>query len=349
MLIIPEEYIVTKFFQYCGNAKYNKHNKTYQGSCSVCREGNSWLSKRRCYFIPDKNNIFCHNCGWSSGPYKWLQQVTGFTFKDLTKDIESSGINIEITTNENTLVEKITVDALPKDCINLSDEIQVNFYRDNIFVKRALDFLNKRNLINAVNRPKSFYISLSDFVHKNRLIIPFYSSNNKILHYQSRDILNTNSNKPRYLSKVNSEKTIFNLNNIDNKNENIFIFEGPLNACFCKNGVAVAGIQEKSIGSFSVKQLEQIKEFSSYKKIWVLDSQWLDKTAYHKSKVLLSQDECVFIWPENIGKKCKDFNDIAIAIKSVGISTEYILKHTYCGIKGDFLLGVIGNNNLHKN
>jgi GDP-L-fucose synthase len=58
----------------------------------------------------------------------------------------------------------------------------------------------------AVNRTSNLYISLSDFIHKNRLCIPFYDRNKKVVFYQSRSLDNTN---PKYLGKSGYEKTIF--------------------------------------------------------------------------------------------------------------------------------------------
>jgi hypothetical protein len=42
----------------------------------------------------------------------------------------------------------------------------------------------------------------------------------------------------------------------------------------------------------------------------------------------------VFIWPEAIGQKYKDFNDIAIAAKKDEISWEWIKKNTFKGLEG---------------
>ena len=46
--------------------------------------------------------------------------------------------------------------------------------------------------------------------------------------------------------------------------------------------------------------------------VWVLDSQWLDKTACDKTMKLLEAGETVFIWPFDIGHKYKDFNEMVI-------------------------------------
>lgn len=325
MFEIPEDYVVLKFFTFAGKPSKNRFNNTYQGSCPMCREGNSWLKKRRFYFIPEKNLLFCHNCGYSKSSLRWILDVTGLSFNELKEELS----NIEINPiKEKEEEKKLVVDTLPKDCINLFDSQQISFYRNNNIVKRALEFLEKRRLINAVNRP-TFYLSLTDKVHKNRLIIPFLDENNKIVYYQSRTILESDEHKPRYISKINGEKTIFNFNNIDMDLDKIYIFEGPINSCFVKNGVAIGGIQENSYQLFTKKQQDQIDKIPLHKRIWVLDSQWKDRAAFNKTKKLLELKEKVFVWPKELGETYKDFNDITIALKSDFISSDFIDKRVY--------------------
>ena len=88
MINIPEEYTVSKFFQYIYQPRFNKFNNTYQGGCCICREGGSLGKKRRCYYIPKNDNIFCHNCGWSSKPIKWIKEVTGKTDVEIIEEIK---------------------------------------------------------------------------------------------------------------------------------------------------------------------------------------------------------------------------------------------------------------------
>ena len=63
MTPIPKDYTLSKFFQYSG--KPEKCGKNYRASCPHCREGKSWLIKKRLYFFPDKNAFyyltFCTN------------------------------------------------------------------------------------------------------------------------------------------------------------------------------------------------------------------------------------------------------------------------------------------------
>lgn len=322
---LPEDYIVEKFYQFAGKPSKNRYNNTYQGSCPMCREGNSWLKKKRFYFIPQNNNVFCHNCGYSKTPLQWISEICNISISDILSESNQtysfSAVEVE--------KPKLIVETLPKDSINLFDKTQLDYYRNNSVVKKALDFIESRKLANAVNKPKALYLSLVDKVHKNRVIIPFYDENDKIVYYQTRTILEGDMlSKPRYLSKINSEKTIFNINNVYPDYDTIFIFEGPLNSCFVKNGVAIGGIQENSYQLYTSKQQDQIDLYPFHKKIWVLDSQWKDKAAYNKTKKLLELKESVFIWPKNIGTLYKDFNDITMSLNSNGISPDFIKKYT---------------------
>ena len=337
--MIPNDYIVQKFYEYNGGVKYLKFQRTYQGSCFLCKEGKSWLKKKRCYFLTEKNVVCCHNCGWYSGVVDWLKEVTGLTFNQLLED--SKGFDVTPSEVE-TLTEKkvFVISDLPQDSINLLDKSQILFHKENKTLQSALKLLVERRLINAVNRPKTFWLSLTDFVHKNRLVIPFYNRDNKVCYYQTRSILSDDV-RPKYLSKVNAEKSLYGIDSIDPDNDNIFIFEGPINAFFMKNGVAVCGIQENSKSSFTQLQKNQLLAFPFHTKIWVLDSQWIDTASLSKTSILLDQNERVFIWPKDVGTTFKDFNDICINKKENEVLSNFVLSNTYSGLVGKIKLAEI--------
>jgi hypothetical protein len=140
--------------------------------------------------------------------------------------------------------------------------------------------------------------------------------------------------KPKYLSKQNSEKTLFNYNNIKPNADQIYITEGPVDSFFIKNSVAVAGIQERSQQLFSATQQKQIDRLFLMQPTWVLDSQWQDTASRMKSEILLNQGACVFLWPRDLGKQFKDINDVCVKFKIDQIGSDFIQKHTYCGLRG---------------
>jgi hypothetical protein len=336
MITVPEEYTVSKFFQYIYQPRYNKFNGTYQGGCCICREGGSLGKKRRCYYIPKNDNIFCHNCGWSSKPIKWVKEVSGKTDAEIIDEIKQYVDEQDIIEPSDQEVVKIKTDTLPKDSINLCDSTQVSYYKNNPIITACLRLINMRRLDTAVNRPNSLYVSLKDRVHKNRLVIPFINENKDIEFYQSRTVIESDSKtKPKYISRIGAEKTLFNIEKLDSSIKSVFIFEGPLNAFFTKNSVAVAGITDKGNATFTKRQQQQVDTVLRwYKKIWVLDSQWIDKASLSKTEILLKEGQSVFIWPEKFGKKFKDFNDICITCKKDEISHDFIEKNTFEGLEG---------------
>ncbi len=50
-MVLPEAYVIQKFYQFAGSPKYNRLTKTYQGGCPVCREGKSWGRKKRLFYV----------------------------------------------------------------------------------------------------------------------------------------------------------------------------------------------------------------------------------------------------------------------------------------------------------
>ena len=343
MINAPEEYVVSKFFQYIYQPKFNKYNNTYQGGCCICREGGSLGKKRRCYYIPKNDNIFCHNCGWSSKPLKWIKEVSSKTDADIIEEIKQYVDEEDIVEVSEQEVVRIKTETLPKDSINLNDAAQVAFYKANPIVSACANLIKLRRLDTAVNKPDSLYVSLVDRVHKNRLIIPFVNENKDIEFYQSRTVIpNDNKSRPKYISRIGAEKTLFNIDKISSDFKTVFIFEGPLNAFFTKNSVAVAGITDKGSATFTKRQQQQVDTVLRwYDKVWVLDSQWIDDASLSKSEILLKDGARVFIWPEKFGKRFKDFNDICIECKINEIGHEFIEKNTFEGLEGIFRLANI--------
>lgn len=334
--MIPESYVITKFFEIGLRPKHNKYNNTYQCGCPICREGKSSRSKRRCYYIPKKNIVYCHNCGWSSTPIKWISTVSGLSYQDIRNECDDYVPDLVLAEDSRPILK---AETLPKNCINLFDQQQVLFYQNNDNFKKCYDLTISRRLLTAVNRPKTIYITVSDTFHKNRIVIPFYDEKGTIRFYQTRRALPDGTEN--YKSKINGEKTLFNIDQVNKDSDYVYIFEGPIDACFVKDSVAVAGITLEG-DMFTPHQQSQIDTtLRLHKRIWVLDSQWIDKTSLIKTEKLLERGESVFIWPEQHGKIFKDFNDIAIKKKIDEIPQSFIQKNTYEGLAGIFKIAEI--------
>jgi len=342
MVPVPEQYAIQEFYRCVSFPTYNKYTNTYNGSCPFCKEGKSYGKKTRFFYIPKKELAYCHNCGYSKKVFNFLVDVTGKPFNEIVNDIKQfEGPNLPVVKEVKEV--KISTQSLPNDCINLSDNNQLQFYKDNVVIQTALKFITLRKLDVAVNKPKTFYVSVNDPVHKNRLVLPFYDTNGDIIFYQTRTLLkNDTFKKPKYLSKVGSEKSLYGIHNIDQSHDNVYIFEGPIDSYFIKNGLAVCGIQDESSRTFNELQQKQINTLTGFKKIWCLDNQWADKASLKKSTILAEAGENIFIWPEQF-KKYKDLNELCTILNREKINPEFVIQNTHSGLKAKILLTFIKN------
>lgn len=336
---LPEEFIISKFYELGYRVKYSKYNDTYNCACPICREGKSFERKKRCYYLPKKDLIYCHNCGWSSKPYKWIRKVSGQSDAELRQELDDGEYDMGVALDEKSINVIEDVPSLPEDCINLFDDNQVKYYKDNNIVRGVCDVIKERKLRDAVNCCRSLYVTLKDRVHRHRLIIPFFDTNGDLVYYQSRKVFNFDT-REKYISKIGGGRTIFNLDRVSTDYDDLFIFEGPLDSMFVRNGVAVGGITEgKQL--FSEQQEQQAKALMFFNKIWVLDSQWLDSTSLKKSEMLLKQGHSLFIWPKDLGIRYKDFNETCVQLNLNEISSEYIKKNTFKSFEGVLKLSEI--------
>jgi hypothetical protein len=145
---------------------------------------------------------------------------------------------------------------------------------------------------------------------------------------------------PSYLSKDGGDKSIFGIERISSDLDKIFIVEGPLDACFVKNGLGLGGIT-KGDQLFTLIQQEQMDSLNFFERIWLLDSQWIDKTAREKTLKLIEMGEKVFIWPEYDGKRFKDLNAMCMAYETNEYPVDLILKNTHKGLSATVKMKLI--------
>lgn len=326
MKSLPIDYIVDKIYCYCTSIK--KHTDQFNFACPICKEGKSIHKKRRGYFFSKDGYFFCHNCQQSWNPAEWIHMVSGSSYKEIYKEARGYTHSIQeiIDKHDSTSEKKVVKNhILPHDCVNLTDSSQLSYYKDNQVVKDCLSYIEERRLSSAINKCNTFYVSLTDKIHRNRLVIPFYDYTGKIIHYQTRAIYTEDEENGKYLSKIGSTKSLFGVNNISEDLDYIFLFEGPIDSMFVKNGTAVAGLTLNSL------QLEQLEQFRFHNRVWVLDNQLDNEDVRRQYKDLIDRGEKLVIWPERF-KDFKDLNEICVAGKRDSIPPEFLIQNTYSGV-----------------
>ena len=191
---LPQDYVIQKLYSFCKRPVYKKFQGTYNAECCICHEGSSAGSKRRLFYFPSERYFYCFNCSRSWSELNWIQEVTGKNYHEVLKDSKAFDGAVNLVTMLSAVEDKkeYTISSIPEDSVDLTDSKQCDYYKGTTqyrLLQRALDYCIKRKLFTAVNRPNSFYISFNDYVHKNRLIIPFYSDSTCISTYvKSTDI-----------------------------------------------------------------------------------------------------------------------------------------------------------------
>ena len=328
---IPLNYVLEKVYQNCKRVTHKNHN-VYNFECPVCREGKSSGRKKRGFFFVNENYFHCQNCQRSWGAIDWIMCVDHSTFKEvMTEAREHDNTFNEIIERQATPQARKKQPSLPYDSINLSDPIQLKYHQDKKEIQMCLKYIINRRLNTAVNRPKTFYISLTDMIHKNRLCIPFFDLNGKIVYYQSRALYDKDAEIAKYLSKAGDEKSLYGINNINPSLEYIFIFEGPIDSMFCANGTAACGL------CLTDKQKDQLDKYRMFGKIWVLDNQLDNPEVHDKYKELIDNGESVFFWPKEFADY-KDVNDVCVATGLDAIPTKFLVSHALKGMQAELKL-----------
>lgn len=329
MIQLPIEYTTSYFFEYAGYP--DKTATGYRASCPMCMEGKSWGEKKRLYYFPNDRYFFCHNGCGSFSDYFWVKAVTGKEFEDIKEEIET-GYDVSDFEYERISIgderKLVAPQPLPKDSINLMDKTQLLFYKDNYWVKQAVSFLRRRQIMKAVHRPKAFYLSLTDYIHKNRLTIPFYDENGQVEFYQSRALSSNQESFAKFLSKLDAEKSIFNLDRVDYDLEYLFIMEGAIDAMFIQNGVAISGVY---LTEYQDALLRINCPF--LKKVWIFDNPKIDDTGREKmTEMAMESSDLFFTWGDKF-EDYKDLNDYCINENVWNINPDEIISRSFVGSK----------------
>lgn len=326
---LPQDYIIQNIYSYCKRPTYKKYQGVYNAECCVCNEGNSSGSKRRLFYFPAEHYFYCFNCSRSWNEINWLQEVSGKQYFEILKESKQFNGSTNLVDMLSSQVEvkvPIKVPSIPEDSVDICDDQQCDYYKGTSqyrVLETALNYCNTRKLFTAVNRPKSFYISFSDYVHKNRLIIPFYSESGKIESYQSRVLIG--DEYPKYLTKF-GDKCLYGENNIDSSIPYIFVFEGPIDAMFVKNGVAIGG------STLTEKQETFLNKCFGQEIIFVYDNDKNNKEMDKKIQTLIKQNKKLFMWPKEL-QKFKDINEICCSLDLNEFPYKFIVENSYSGIE----------------
>ena len=323
-------YLDTKYIN-LASASLQKYKKVKTGlytfRCPYCGDSKKNKNKTRGYIFQVKgDHVFkCHNCGITRSFSNFLKDQVPHVYDEYVMERYKEGtIGGNVPKPDLTqFISKPKFDKRTVDLENLSSlnnfHVAKKYILDRGIPENKLDRLFYcPNFKEWTNTQKHTFSDTSN--DEERIIIPLNSSDGNLIGFQGRS-LSPNA-KMRYITVMLDEDApkLYGLDHI-NKNETIYIVEGPLDSFFLENAVAMCG-SDVDIRSFG---------WSDY--IWVYDNEPRSRQITDKISRSIDAGDAVVIWPRSIREK--DLNDM----HNSGINVKNVIQsNVYQGLKAKLQL-----------
>ena len=271
--------------------------------CPYCGDSQKRKNKARGYLFKIKNDFVykCHNCGVGRTLSNFLRDQDTLLHDQYIMEKFKDGK----FTGKHSTVPKPKFNFKTPDFVKTDTGLE-KISDLNIF-HEARKYLEQRGIKDLdyfyycpkfkewTNKQKKTFDTLRQ--DHPRIIIPFKDKEGNLFGYQGRSL--ARNAKLRYITIMLDEEQpkIFGLDRIDTK-KSIYITEGPFDATFIKNSVAMAG-SDIDIRSFG---------WSDY--IWIFDNEPRNREIVNRISKVIDRGDKVVIWPNNIQQK--DINDMSL-------------------------------------
>ena len=323
-------YLDTKYIS-LASTQLQKCKKVKNGlwtfRCPYCGDSKKKKNKTRGYIFSAKgDHVFkCHNCGATRSFSNFLKDNFPMLYDEYVMERYKEGsYNRNVPKPDLTQFiskpkfEKRTVDLEPLASLN-NFHVAKKYILDRGIPENKLDRLFYCPKFKEwTNTQKHTFFDTTN--NEERIIIPLNSTDGDLIGFQGRS-LSPNA-KMRYITVMLDEGApkLYGLDHI-NKNETIYIVEGPLDSFFLENSVAMCG-SDVDIRSFG---------WSDY--IWVYDNEPRSRQITDKLSKSINAGDKVVIWPSAI--KEKDLNDMVTS----GINVKDVIQsNVYQGLKAKLQL-----------
>jgi hypothetical protein len=316
---------------------FKRNAKGYNFKCDKCGDSEKRTHLKRGWVLTSKWPYmrYCHNCRISYPATMWLKEKYPDFHREYTRRVlESSSPNKKrkikkedfshLTFSELSQAETINATNLAyyfenfKNMINHPDNKDMQYFSK--LTPEAIDWCEGRKI------PKDVYSKWffsQKGMYKNRVVIPFYDTSNRMYYYQTRTIGHSTK---KYLNPVSEIKPMYNILNV-NISEPIIFVEGVIDSLFVNNSVAINGAKLSALSSLNIPKNNMY---------FLCDN---DKTGKEVANELLQEGHKVFLWK----KFYKDtYYDEEKDINSL------ILTNNLDDLKTDGLLNYFSDNIMHR-
>ena len=302
--------------------KFSKKKEgLYTFRCPYCGDSQKNKNKTRGYLYQYKNdhNFKCHNCGLSRSFTNFLKDQDVVLYDQYVMERYKSGLTGKATTTPHPVVKSSKPKFVKKDfdlprISELNKEHPARAYLSNrkLPEKCLKDLYYCEHFKRWTNEQKYTFDGVDN--DESRIIIPL-KNRSEIFGFQGRSL--DPRNKLRYITIMLDEEApkIYGLERI-NKNNTVYVVEGPFDSLFLENCVAMAGadLDLRSLG------------WGNY--ICVYDNEPRSREIVKRISKTIDRGDKVVIWPNHIQQK--DINDMNLAGHDVKNLVE---SNIYQGLK----------------
>ena len=287
-----------------------KSDNLYNCRCPICGDSKKNKFKARGYVYDVKNSLAykCHNCGFSGGIGKLIEQVDPHLYNQYKLERYKEKDNRQSNT-ATKFVYKPDFSEYQKDPLD-----NVKRIKDLPFFSNPVQYIVKRQIPMEIARELCYVDNIQKLEdlfpeYKNRLIgkeerilIPCYTRDKKLIGLTCRGI---NNDRLRYVTikAIKDHPLVFGLDKVD-ISKTIYVLEGPIDSMFVDNSISVGGSDFKRIANFAAKDMF----------VMVYDNQPRNKELISIMERSIEDGYRVVIWPDKI--KEKDINEMILAGKS---------------------------------
>jgi hypothetical protein len=295
--------------------------------CPFCGDSQKNKYKARGYVFQHKNDIAfkCHNCGVAySFPY-FLKCLDFLLYEEYTKEIY-------LLKNHPTRIPKpvddITNMTPPKFLSKESPLKRLKKISQLAWDHPAKKYVDARKIPSALHYKLFYCPKFAEWTNsiipdkiiatkdEPRLIIPFLKEDGTMFGFQGRSF--DPKTKLRYMTVMLEDyPKIFGLDQV-NKNQTVYVFEGPIDSMFIKNSVAMAGADVNMDNTF-------------HKPVFVYDNEPRNKDIVRRIDACIEKGYNVVVWDETFPQK--DINDMVLAGHDIEHIKIVIDKRTFSGLE----------------
>ena len=268
----------------------------YNFRCPVCGDSQKHKNKARGYLYQVKvnTNFKCHNCGASMSFNNFLKKIDVTLHKQYTLEKFKDGF-----TGKNFVVEE------PKFVFEkpvFASKVLLPLCSED---NRAREYLEKRRIdptkFYYAEKFKEFVNSYKDtfgpdVLEEPRIVIPLWY-NKDLIGFQGRSL---GPSKVKYITIMlcDDAPKIYGLDNI-NRDEPVFITEGPFDSTFIRNSIAMCGA-DADVSGYGIST-----------PVYVYDNEPRNADICRRIQTAIATKQTVVIWPDHIQQK--DINDMYLA------------------------------------